>query len=57
MFKKDVGVMAHEELRNDGQKLADLADVRSADAAYQAWIETGKKTYSHEEMWSRLSDD
>lgn len=57
MFKKEVGVMAHEELRNDGQKLADLADVRSADAAYQAWIETGKKTYSHEEMWSRLSDD
>ena len=49
--------MAHEELRNDGQKLADLADVRSADAVYQEWIETGKKTYSHEEMWSRLSDD
>ena len=49
--------MAYEELRNDGQKLADLADARSADAAYQAWIETGKKTYSHEEMWSRLSDD
>lgn len=57
MFQKEVGVMAYEELRNDGQKLADLADARSADAAYQAWIETGKKTYSHEEMWSQLSDD
>lgn len=57
MFKKEVGVMAYEGLHNDGQKLANLADVRSADAAYQAWIETGKKTYSHEEMWSRLSDD
>ena len=49
--------MAYEGLHNDGQKLADLADVRSADAAYLAWIETGEKTYSHEEMWSRLSDD
>ncbi|WP_386086102.1 hypothetical protein [Weissella cibaria] len=49
--------MAYEELRNDGQKLADLADARAADAAYQAWIETGKKTYSHEEMWSQLSYD
>lgn len=57
MFQKEVGVMAYKELRNDGQKLADLADVRSADAVYQEWIETGKKTYSHEEMWSRLSDD
>ena len=57
MFQKEVGAMAYEGLHNDGQKLADLADVRSADAAYQAWIETGKKTYSHEEMWSRLSDD
>ncbi|MFL4498846.1 hypothetical protein [Weissella sp. MSCH1] len=49
--------MVYEELRNDGQKLADLADVRSADAVYQAWIETGKKTYSHEEMWSQLLND
>ncbi|KIU23109.1 hypothetical protein ff3pr_01197 [Weissella cibaria] len=49
--------MAYKELRNDGQKLADLADVRSADAVYQEWIEMGKKTYSHEEMWSRLLDD
>lgn len=57
MFKKEVGVMAYEGLHNDGQKLADLADVRSADAAYQAWIETGKKTYSHEEMWSQLLND
>lgn len=57
MFQKEVGAMAYEELRNDGQKLADLADVRSADAAYQAWIETGEKTYSHEEMWSQLSYD
>ena len=48
MFKKEVGVMAYEGLHNDGQKLADLADVRSADAVYQEWIETDKKTYSHE---------
>ncbi len=57
MFQKEVGVMTYEELRNDGQKLADLADVRSADAVYQEWIETGKKTYSHEEMWSQLLND
>lgn len=48
MFQKYVDVMADEGLLNDGQKLADLADVRSADAVYQEWIETDKKTYSHE---------
>ena len=57
MFQKDVDVMADEGLLNDGQKLAALADVRSADAVYQEWIETGKKTYSHEEMWSQLLND
>ncbi|MDH5013687.1 hypothetical protein QFK56_11155 [Weissella cibaria] len=49
--------MTYEGLLNDGQKLADLADVRSADAVYQEWIETGKKTYFHEEMWSQLLND
>lgn len=57
MFKKEADVIAYEGLHNDGQKLAELADVRSADAVYQEWIETGKKTYSHEEMWSQLLND
>ena len=35
------------------EKLEDLYDIEMADKSYQAWIDGGKKTYSHEEMMER----
>ncbi|WP_244295513.1 type II toxin-antitoxin system RelB family antitoxin [Streptococcus halichoeri] len=35
------------------EKLEDLYDIEMADKAYQKWLDSDKKTYSHEEMMKR----
>lgn len=35
------------------EKLEDMYDIEMADKAYQKWVESGKKTYSHEEAMRR----
>ncbi|WP_236560046.1 type II toxin-antitoxin system RelB family antitoxin [Streptococcus halichoeri] len=37
------------------EKLEDLYDIEMADKAYQKWLDSDKKTYSHEEMMKRYS--
>ncbi|WP_449456600.1 type II toxin-antitoxin system RelB family antitoxin [Streptococcus suis] len=34
-------------------KIEDMYDIEMADKAYQKWIDSGKKTYSHEEAMRR----
>lgn len=35
------------------EKLEDMYDIEMADKAYQRWLDSGKKTYSHEEAMRR----
>ncbi|KXT64422.1 type II toxin-antitoxin system RelB family antitoxin [Streptococcus gallolyticus] len=35
------------------EKLEDMYDIEMADMAYQKWLDSGKKTYSHEEAMRR----
>ncbi|MFI3082325.1 type II toxin-antitoxin system RelB family antitoxin [Streptococcus sp. 2022WUSS135] len=35
------------------EKLEDMYDLAKAEKTYQEWSESGKKTYSHEEMMKR----
>ncbi|HEL9643856.1 TPA: ribbon-helix-helix protein, CopG family [Streptococcus suis] len=35
------------------EKLEDMYDLAKAEKNYQEWSESGKKTYSHEEMMKR----
>ncbi|HFI0394304.1 TPA: type II toxin-antitoxin system RelB family antitoxin [Streptococcus suis] len=35
------------------EKLEDMYDLAKAEKTYQEWSESGKKTYSHEEMMRR----
>ncbi|HGA1535068.1 DUF6290 family protein [Streptococcus suis] len=35
------------------EKLEDMYDIAMADKAYQRWLDSGKKTYSHEEAMRR----
>lgn len=35
------------------EKLEDMYDIEMADKAYKKWLDSGKKTYSHEEMMKR----
>lgn len=35
------------------EKLEDMYDIEMADKAYQAWLDGGKKTFSHQEMMER----
>ncbi|HFI0255564.1 TPA: type II toxin-antitoxin system RelB family antitoxin [Streptococcus suis] len=35
------------------EKLEDMYDIAKAEQTYQEWSDSGKKTYSHEEMMKR----
>ncbi|MBM9832192.1 CopG family transcriptional regulator [Enterococcus faecalis] len=35
------------------EKLEDMYDIEMADKAYQAWLDGGKKTFSHKELMER----
>lgn len=35
------------------EKLEDMYDLEMADKAYQAWLDGGKKTFSHKELMER----
>ncbi|MGY4841368.1 DUF6290 family protein [Weissella cibaria] len=37
--------------------LEDWVDIREADEAYQKWVDSGMKEYTHDEMWQKLGVD